>query len=59
MATTEQLYRVWWDSGRWTLKSATDTDAVYRSFKPRKRQSITRVDIVRKTSEVLAPREEG
>lgn len=50
---TEPLWRVW-IAGRWTLVRAPDRDHVYLSFRPRKRATITRVDLVRKTSEVLA-----
>jgi hypothetical protein len=51
-----RLYRVWIE-GHWTLVKATDTDAVYKSFRPRKRAKITRVDLVRKTSEGLIERQ--
>ena len=47
------LWRVWID-GHYTLHQGEDRDAIYRLFRPRKRATITRVDRVRKTSEVLA-----
>lgn len=53
MKKKQTLWRVWMDDGRYRLVEAADRDAVYRSFKPKIRNRITRVDEVRKTSEVL------
>ena len=47
------LWRVWMN-GRYALVRAESKDAVYRSFRPARRAQIARVDLVRKTSEVLA-----
>ncbi len=57
--TGQKLYRVWL-GGRYELRRAESTDELYRSYKPKRRREITRVDEVRKTSEVLnATREEN
>jgi len=60
MAEKQQhpLWRVWMN-GRWALVRAETRDDVYKSFRPARRAQIVRVDLVRKTSEVLAEREES
>lgn len=46
------LYRVWF-SGKWILVNAESVDDLYRRFPRRKRERITAVQLVHKTSECV------